>query len=203
MPFPADAPPEAAEAARDTLGGAVGAADRLPDRVGAELLEAAREAFTQGLQLTAITSATIVIGMAILAAVLLRNVSPGSEPEGPSRSRPERSRAARAWVPPPRCRRSRAPRRKPMTHSAKNQQDDLVNARVGHSRTGRPETARRARSGGRMIILDPPSSALIAGTSSPLRRCLRGSVKLSERSWISRGSASSGAWLNSDSDPGL
>jgi hypothetical protein len=32
-----------------------------------------------------------------------------------------------------------------------------------------PETARRARSGGRMIILDPPSSALIAGTSSPLR----------------------------------
>jgi hypothetical protein len=33
-----------------------------------------------------------------------------------------------------------------------------------------PETVRRARSGGRMIILDPrPSSALIAGTSSPLR----------------------------------
>jgi len=79
---PADASPEAAEAARDTLGGAVAAADQLPDRVGAELLEAAREAFTQGLQLSAITSATIVLGMAILAAVLLRNVSPGSEPEG-------------------------------------------------------------------------------------------------------------------------
>jgi MFS transporter, DHA2 family, multidrug resistance protein len=77
---PADAPPEAADAARDTLGGAVAAADQLPDQVGAELLEAAREAFTQGLQLTAITSATIVLGMAILAAVVLRNVSPGSRP---------------------------------------------------------------------------------------------------------------------------
>ena len=85
---PADAPPEAAEAARDTLGGAVAAADQLPDRVGAELLEAAREAFTQGLQLTAITSATIVLGMAILAAVVLRNVSPGSEPEDQADTEP-------------------------------------------------------------------------------------------------------------------
>ena len=85
---PADASPEAAEAARDTLGGAVAAADQLPDRVGAELLEAAREAFTQGLQLTAITSATIVLGMAILAAVVLRNVSPGSEPEDQADTEP-------------------------------------------------------------------------------------------------------------------
>ena len=78
IPFPADVSPEAAEAARDTLGGAVAAADSSPDRVGAELLEAAREAFTQGLQLTAIMSAAIVLGMAILAAVVLRHVRPGS-----------------------------------------------------------------------------------------------------------------------------
>jgi MFS transporter, DHA2 family, multidrug resistance protein len=75
-------PSEAAEATRDTLGGAVAAADQLPDRVGAGLLDTAREAFTQGLQVTAITSAAIVLGMAILAAVLLRNVRTGSESEG-------------------------------------------------------------------------------------------------------------------------
>jgi DHA2 family multidrug resistance protein-like MFS transporter len=80
--FPDGVSPEAAEAARDTLGGAVAAADQLPDWVGTELLDAAREAFTQALQLTAITSAAIVLGMAILAAVLLRHLRTGSGPEG-------------------------------------------------------------------------------------------------------------------------
>ena len=80
--FPDGVPSEAAEAARDTLGGAVAAADQVPDWVGTELLDAAREAFTQALQLTAITSAAIVLGMAILAAVLLRHLRTGSGPEG-------------------------------------------------------------------------------------------------------------------------
>ena len=84
--FPDGVPPEAAEAARDTLGGAVAAADQLPDRVGAGLLDTAREAFTQGLQVTAITSAAIVLGMAILAAVLLRRT--GSGPEGQPEPKP-------------------------------------------------------------------------------------------------------------------
>jgi MFS transporter, DHA2 family, multidrug resistance protein len=79
---PADVPPAAAEASRDTLGGAVAAAEELPDPLGAELLDAAREAFTQALQLTAITSAAIVVGVAILAAVVLRDVRKGSGPEG-------------------------------------------------------------------------------------------------------------------------
>jgi DHA2 family multidrug resistance protein-like MFS transporter len=79
---PADVPPAAAKAARDTLGGAVAAAEELPDPLGAELLDAAREAFTQALQLTAITSAAIVVGVAILAAVVLRDVRKGSGPEG-------------------------------------------------------------------------------------------------------------------------
>jgi hypothetical protein len=52
------------------------------DRLGSVLLDAAREAFTQRLQLTAITSAAIVVGMAILATVLLRDVRAGSELEG-------------------------------------------------------------------------------------------------------------------------
>jgi MFS transporter, DHA2 family, multidrug resistance protein len=80
--FPDGAPPEAAEAARDTLGGAVGVADQLPGPLAAELLDTARDAFTQGLQVSAIASAAIVLGMAILTAVLLRHVRPGSKPEG-------------------------------------------------------------------------------------------------------------------------
>jgi DHA2 family multidrug resistance protein-like MFS transporter len=79
--FPAGVPPDAAEAARDTLGGAASAAEGLPDRLGAGLLDAAREAFTQGLHLTAVTSAALVLGMAVLIFVLLRDVraDPGSE----------------------------------------------------------------------------------------------------------------------------
>jgi DHA2 family multidrug resistance protein-like MFS transporter len=64
---PAGLPPVTA-AARDTLGGAVGAADRLP----AGLLATAGGAFVQGLQLAALTSAAVVAGMAVLAALLLR-----------------------------------------------------------------------------------------------------------------------------------
>ncbi|HEX8133746.1 MAG TPA: MFS transporter, partial [Actinomycetes bacterium] len=45
---PAGVPDQAAAVARDTLGGAVAVADRLPDRLGASLLEVAQEAFTQG-----------------------------------------------------------------------------------------------------------------------------------------------------------
>ena len=60
-------PREAAEAARNTLGGAVAAAEQVPGP-GAALLETARKAFTDGLQVTAITSALVVIGIAILVA---------------------------------------------------------------------------------------------------------------------------------------
>jgi DHA2 family multidrug resistance protein-like MFS transporter len=80
--LPDGAPPEAAEAARDTLGGAVSVADQLPGPLAAELLDTARDAFTQGLQVSAIASAAIVLGMAILTAILLRHVRAGSEPEG-------------------------------------------------------------------------------------------------------------------------
>ncbi len=72
--IPAGLPPEAAEAARDTLGGALAVAGQLPDQLGAGLLDAAREAFAQSLQLTAATSAAVAMGIALLAAVLLRRV---------------------------------------------------------------------------------------------------------------------------------
>ena len=76
---PADVPPDAAEAARDTLGGAVAAADGLPDQLGTQLLDAAREAFTQGLQLSSIMSVALVLGMATLVLVLLRHIRAGGE----------------------------------------------------------------------------------------------------------------------------
>ena len=70
-------PQDAAVAARDTLGGALAAAGQLPGP-GAALLDMARKAFTQGLQVTAITSAVVVLGMAILVMVLLRHLRPAS-----------------------------------------------------------------------------------------------------------------------------
>jgi DHA2 family multidrug resistance protein-like MFS transporter len=107
--FPDRVPPEAAEAARDTLGGAVAAADELPGPLGAGMLDTAREAFTQGLQLTAITSAAIVLVMAVLTAGLLRQVNAGSE--GQPDPTQEEVRAGNVGVekaldPPPRHRRS-------------------------------------------------------------------------------------------------
>jgi DHA2 family multidrug resistance protein-like MFS transporter len=80
---PTGVPPQAAEAARDTLGGALAVAGQLTDRLGAPLLEAARQAFTHGLQLAFAASAAIAVGVAVLVAVLLRGVDAGSEPEQP------------------------------------------------------------------------------------------------------------------------
>ena len=78
---PAGIPPQAASAARDTLGGAAAAAGQLPDPLGQTLLEAARQAFTQGLHLAFVVSAAAAIGTAIVALVELRGVRPSSEPE--------------------------------------------------------------------------------------------------------------------------
>jgi len=79
--IPADVPHGSTEAARSSLGGAIAAAGNLPDQVGAALLDAAREAFTQGLQVTAGISAAVAASIAILAAVLLRRVRGSSQPE--------------------------------------------------------------------------------------------------------------------------
>jgi MFS transporter, DHA2 family, multidrug resistance protein len=60
----------AADAARDTLAGAVSAADRLP----AQLLDNASEAFTQGLQVAAVTGAVAAAVLAVVAVFLLPKV---------------------------------------------------------------------------------------------------------------------------------
>jgi DHA2 family multidrug resistance protein-like MFS transporter len=61
---------------RDTLGGAVQAAIQMPERVGAPLLDAARTAFTHGLQVMAGVCVVIVLASAVLTALLLRRTDP-------------------------------------------------------------------------------------------------------------------------------
>ena len=56
-------------------------ADQLPPRLGDELLEAGQAAFTVGLQVGALVSAIIAAGTAVLAAILLRGLTMGSETE--------------------------------------------------------------------------------------------------------------------------
>jgi MFS transporter, DHA2 family, multidrug resistance protein len=81
---PAGVSPEASETARDTLGGAVDAVERLPDAVGTRLLDAAQEAFSQGMQIAAVTSAAVALGTAALVGVLPRRMGADIELEGES-----------------------------------------------------------------------------------------------------------------------
>jgi DHA2 family multidrug resistance protein-like MFS transporter len=72
--------PEAAQAARGTIGGAVAVAALLPEPIGAELLATARAAFARAFAVTALLGAVISIGVAILAVALLRRVRPVAHP---------------------------------------------------------------------------------------------------------------------------
>ncbi len=72
--LPASVPAAAAEIARGTIGGAVSVADELPGALGAEVLDLARDAFAHAFGTTAAISAVIALGVAVLAAALLRRV---------------------------------------------------------------------------------------------------------------------------------
>jgi MFS transporter, DHA2 family, multidrug resistance protein len=87
--LPAGIPDQAAAVARDTLGGAVGVAAQLPGEAGAALVMVAREAFTQGMQLTVTLSAAVAVGVAVMATVLLRQVPASAEAEPGERPAPE------------------------------------------------------------------------------------------------------------------
>jgi DHA2 family multidrug resistance protein-like MFS transporter len=77
---PGGTPPAALAAARDTLGGAVTAAGQLPGRIGTELLEAARAAFTHGLNSAALGATIVMVLAAVLSAVFFRGVQAESPP---------------------------------------------------------------------------------------------------------------------------
>ncbi|MGH2538627.1 MAG: MFS transporter, partial [Candidatus Promineifilaceae bacterium] len=90
--IPAGVPLAAAEAAQETLGGALAIAGQLPGPLGAQLIAAARAAFIQGLQLAAGISAAGAVGLAVFALLWLRRVGAGGataeerpEPEGAPR----------------------------------------------------------------------------------------------------------------------
>jgi len=86
---PAGVPSRAAKAARDTLGGATGAADQLP----ATVLATAGQAFTDGLQVAAAVSAVALAGVAIVAATVLRRLRARADSVGRPNQTPERAAA--------------------------------------------------------------------------------------------------------------
>jgi DHA2 family multidrug resistance protein-like MFS transporter len=93
---PGSVPPQAMEAARSTLGGAVSVAGQLPGQLSAELLGAARAAFTQAFELTAAICAGVSLVAAIGVMLLLRHVRAGRRlDEPPSLEREGRERRER------------------------------------------------------------------------------------------------------------
>lgn len=81
--------PEAAQAAQETLTGAVTVAGHLPDPLGAALLGVAHEAFIQGLQLTSLIGAVVMVSLAILTVTMLRQVRTPAEPKGQPDMKPD------------------------------------------------------------------------------------------------------------------
>ncbi|MFD8788807.1 MFS transporter [Kitasatospora sp. NPDC059599] len=82
--LPAGLDGEAARTAQDTLGGAVTVAAQLPGRLGADLLETTRTAFTDGLHVAAGVGGVLALGAALLAYRLLRHLpaaAPAPTPE--------------------------------------------------------------------------------------------------------------------------
>jgi len=72
--LPAGIPPKGAAAARDTLGAATGVARELPDALAIPLLDVARGAFVDGMQVAAWICVVVAAGVATLAVVALRGV---------------------------------------------------------------------------------------------------------------------------------
>ena len=81
---PAGVPAQAMEVARRTLGGAVAVAESLAAPMGAELLAAARAAFTQAFELTTGICAALALATAIVTVVALRRVEAGAGPQEPA-----------------------------------------------------------------------------------------------------------------------
>jgi hypothetical protein len=73
---------EATEAARSTFGAVAAVAEPLLYHVDADVLDAARAAFTDSLRLSGAISAGVVAVTAVLAAVLLRRVGTWSRVPG-------------------------------------------------------------------------------------------------------------------------
>ncbi|MEV1248649.1 MFS transporter [Nonomuraea sp. NPDC049750] len=80
--LPAGLPPEAAAASRDSLDGALTAAQTLPGELGAAVLAPAREAFAAGLTTAAVIAAVIAAAAAVLALRRLGVIPPTGNTPG-------------------------------------------------------------------------------------------------------------------------
>jgi DHA2 family multidrug resistance protein-like MFS transporter len=76
---PTGVPDQAVDAAGEGITAAVAAAQQLPGPLSADLLDAARAAFTAGLNVVGGVGAAIFLGLAITAAAALRHVRAGDE----------------------------------------------------------------------------------------------------------------------------
>lgn len=79
-------PTKVAEEATETLGGAVTVGAKLPAGLSSELLTTAKEAFVSGMQLNALISSIIAVGLAILAIRLLQAGHTRVEQNEPNKS---------------------------------------------------------------------------------------------------------------------
>jgi DHA2 family multidrug resistance protein-like MFS transporter len=79
--IPPGVPAQAADAARDTLGGAIAIAQTLPGELAAALTVVAQTAFVDALRFVAAVAVIGAVVTAIVAAIALRGVPPRSEPE--------------------------------------------------------------------------------------------------------------------------
>jgi DHA2 family multidrug resistance protein-like MFS transporter len=86
--LPAGLPAQAADAARDTLAGAISAAGQMPGELGPAVLNAARQAFTSGLDTVAATCAGIGVVLVLLSTLLVRTGDPGADPARPEPATP-------------------------------------------------------------------------------------------------------------------
>ena len=86
--LPSEVPAAAADAARDTLGGALAIAQTLPDAVGTALVAVARTAFIDAIHFVAAVAVVLAVVTAVAAAAALRSVPARSEPT-PEETNPE------------------------------------------------------------------------------------------------------------------
>jgi len=82
---PAGLSPEAATSAKDSVAAALATAHHLPGALGDQLAEAARSAFTSGLNAVGLAGAIIFAGLTVLAATVLRKVDSPAPVEEPAR----------------------------------------------------------------------------------------------------------------------
>ena len=65
-----------ADAARETLAGAITVSEQLPASIGGELAASAARAFDGGVVVTSLIGVALMIAAAIVAAIALRNPAP-------------------------------------------------------------------------------------------------------------------------------